>query len=335
MIGGEGVLHSSFSVSEGQDQAPRRRPPSPYHIFDRADWSALRDDTPLTISINELNSLRSFNDPISQAEVRDIYLPTSRLLRYYVEATSELHAATQSFLRSKEARIPFIIGIAGSVAVGKSTSARLLQKLIERWPSKPNVALITTDGFLHPNAYLQSNDLMRRKGFPESYDTARLLNFLSDIKGGVPKVAAPVYSHLIYDIVPGEQVVIERPDILILEGLNVLQTRDLPRDGTAIPFVSDYFDFSIFIDADADLLRDWYIERFKKLRDTAFQKPESFFHRYAAIPEAEALEIADDLWTNINFRNLIDNILPTRPRADLILTKGVQHRIEDVQLRKL
>lgn len=313
----------------------RRSPLSPYHVFGRADWSVLRDGTPLAISINELNSLRSLNDPISQAEVRDIYLPTSRLLRYYVEAISGLHQATQSFLRSKEARIPFIIGIAGSVAVGKSTSARLLQKLIERWPSRPKVALVTTDGFLHPNAYLQQHGLMRRKGFPESYNTARLLTFLSDIKGGKAEVIAPVYSHLTYDIVAASEITIKRPDVLILEGLNVLQTRELPADGQAIPFVSDYFDFSIFIDAEKDLLRTWYIDRFLKLRDTAFQKPESFFHRYASIPEKDVLEIADDLWININLRNLNENILPTRPRADLILTKGSNHHIYDIKLRKL
>lgn len=321
--------------TDAHHAAARRSPPSPHHVFGRADWSALRDETPLAISINELNSLRSFNDPISQAEVRDIYLPTSRLLRYYVDATSALHQATQAFLRSKEARIPFIIGIAGSVAVGKSTSARLLQKLIERWPSKPQVALVTTDGFLHPNAYLQQENLMRRKGFPESYNTARLLNFLSDIKGGEEEVVAPLYSHLTYDIVPGAKVTIKRPDVLILEGLNVLQTRELPADGKAIPFVSDYFDFSIFIDAEPELLRSWYIERFYKLRQTAFQKPESFFHRYAAIPQEDVLEIAEDLWNNINLRNLMENILPTRPRADLIFTKGSNHRIQEIKLRKL
>ena len=316
-------------------QPIREAPPTPYHRFDRVTWSSLRDETPLVLSINELNKIRSLGDPVSTNEVRDIYMPASRLLRYYADATKELHNATHQFLRAKDQRVPFIIGVAGSVAVGKSTTSRMLQWLMQRWPSKPTVALVTTDGFLRPNAYLRDNGLMRRKGFPESYDTKELLRFLSEIKGGVEEVRAPVYSHLVYDIVPNKELVIRKPDILILEGLNVLQTRELTRDGKAIPFVSDFFDFSIFLDADEALLRTWYIERFSALRTTSFRDPNSYFNRYAQIPEIDALEIADDLWTNINLVNLKENILPTRLRADLVLTKGSDHRIEEILLRRL
>ena len=256
--------------------------------------------------------LRSLNDPISLEDVVEIYLPISRLLSLYVAATQELYDATRTFLGSKDGVTPFIIGIAGSVAVGKSTTARILKALLGRWPNTPKVDLMATDGFLLPNAVLARENLMERKGFPESYDLPALLAFLNDIKAGKRNVAAPVYSHLVYDIVPGETVVIDRPDILIVEGLNVLQTSRLPRDGRAVPFVSDFFDFSIYLDADETVIRRWYIERFQRLRETAFRDPASYFHRYATIPEAEATAIAEGLWSRINLVNLRENILPTR-----------------------
>jgi type I pantothenate kinase len=308
---------------------------SPYLSFTKAEWSALRNGAPMTLTLADVVRLRSLGDPVSLEEVEEVYLPLSRLLSLYVEATQGLHGATQRFLHQSSAKVPFIIGVAGSVAVGKSTSARILKTMLARWASSPKVDLVTTDGFLLPNAVLQAEGLMERKGFPESYDLPALLAFLSDIKAGKPGVTAPVYSHLVYDVVPGETVTVDRPDILILEGLNVLQTSRLPRDGKAIPFVSDFFDFSIYIDADLDALRRWYVARFMRLRETAFRDPRSYFRRYAEISEAEAEVIANGLWDRINLPNLTDNILPTRPRADLILRKGPDHAVETVLLRKL
>lgn len=309
---------------------------SPYRRFGRDEWAHLRADTPLTLSADEVDRLQSLNDPISLDEVIAIYLPLSRLLSLYVAATQGLFKATQRFLMAEnETKVPYIIGVAGSVAVGKSTTARVLKALLARWPNTPKVDLVTTDGFLLPNRELTRLGLMERKGFPESYDTAGLLRFLSEIKAGRRDVTAPLYSHLVYDVVPGETVTVDRPDILIVEGLNVLQPARLPKDGTAIPFVSDFFDFSIYLDADEDDLHRWYVNRFLRLRHTAFRDPLSYFRRYAEIDEAEAMGIADGLWNRINLPNLRDNIVPTRQRASLILKKGASHRIEEVLLRRL
>ena len=312
-----------------------RKALSPYEVYTRADWAVLRAGMPLTLTLEDVIRLRSLNDPVQLEEVSDIFLPLARLLSLYVESKQALHSSTRSFFGRPEAKKPFIIGIAGSVAVGKSTTARILRAMLSRWPSSPKVDLVTTDGFLFPNAVLREEGLMEKKGFPESYDRAALLSFLTDIKAGKPNVWAPVYSHLVYDIVPDERIVVDQPDILILEGLNVLQTGKLPRDGRAIPFVSDFFDFSIFIDADEADLQRWYVERFLRLRETAFRDPQSYFRRYAEIPEQEALDIALSLWTRINLANLRENIQPTRLRADLVLRKGALHGIEQVMLRKL
>jgi type I pantothenate kinase len=307
----------------------------PHRVFSRAEWAALRAGTPLTLTAEEVRQLRSLNDPVSLDEVVEIYLPLSRLLSLHAAATQGLYDATRKFLGNEDGVTPFIIGIAGSVAVGKSTTARILKALLGRWPNTPKVDLMATDGFLLPNAVLKREGLMERKGFPDSYDLPALLAFLNAIKSGQHHVAAPVYSHLTYDIVPGETVVVDRPDILIVEGLNVLQTSRLPRDGRAVPFVSDFFDFAIYIDADDEVIRRWYVERFLRLRETAFQDPASYFHRYAAIPEGEAVAVAEQLWGRINLLNLRDNILPTRPRANLILKKVESHRVEEVALRRI
>jgi type I pantothenate kinase len=308
---------------------------SPYRHFTRDEWAQLRADTELTLTIDDLRKLQSNHDPISLDEVAAIYLPLSRLLALYVAATQGLFKATQRFLGAKDGKVPYIIGVAGSVAVGKSTTARVLQALLTRWPNTPKVQLVTTDGFLHPNAKLIQDGLMERKGFPESYDGTALIRFLQEIKAGNRNVTAPVYSHLVYDVVPGEIVVVDRPDILIVEGLNVLLPNRLSREGKEIPFVSDFFDFSVFLDASDDLLEKWYIERFMRLRETAFRDPRSFFRKYADFDDAEAEATARSIWRRINLVNLHENILPTRPRASLRLTKGASHRIEQVALRKL
>lgn len=309
---------------------------SPYLFFSSAEWARFRADTPLTLTQDEVNRLRSIDDPIDLDEVRRIYLSLSRLLSAHVESSQLLFKQRNRFLNTKGvSKTPFIIGIAGSVAVGKSTTARILKELLARWPSSPKVDLVTTDGFLYPNAALIQEKRLHRKGFPESYDTGALLRFLSAIKAGQPNVKAPLYSHLTYDVLPDQYRIIDRPDILIFEGINVLQSRDLPRDGKIVPMVSDFFDFSIYIDADEAQIHHWYVKRFMKLRQTAFRDPNSYFHRYATISEEEALSIAEGLWANINSINLSENILPTRPRADLILRKGENHLIEQVALRKL
>jgi type I pantothenate kinase len=309
--------------------------PNPYRVFTRNEWSHLRADTPLTLTVDDLVRLQSVNDPISVEEVVAIYLPLSRLLSLYVAATQGLFKATQRFLMAEDGKAPYVIGVAGSVAVGKSTTARVLKALLSRWPNTPKVELVTTDGFLLPNAELQRLGLMERKGFPESYDASAIVRFLSAVKAGERHVKAPTYSHLSYDVLPGESVTVDRPDILIFEGLNVLQPGRLARDGRAIAFVSDFFDFSIYLDADEALIREWYIERFMRLRLTAFQDPRSFFQRYTKLSEKDALGVATSLWEKINLPNLRENILPTRPRASLVLRKGASHLIEDVALRKL
>ena len=309
---------------------------SPYRFFSAERWAEFRADTPLTLTEDEVRRLRSTNDPVDLDEVRRIYLSLSRLLSAHVEASQLLFRQRQVFFQADDAiKTPFIIGIAGSVAVGKSTTARILKELLQRWPSSPKVDLVTTDGFLLPNEILRRENMMDRKGFPESYDVGALLRFLSGIKSGQRNVRAPLYSHLTYDVLAGEFVTIDQPDILIFEGINVLQTRDLPKDGRAVPFVSDFFDFSIYIDADEALIHKWYTDRFMRLRQTAFQNPDSFFHRYASLSDTAALSIAESLWANINLKNLRENIQPTRPRADLILKKGADHLVEEVALRKL
>ncbi len=286
----------------------------------------------MSLSEGDLARLRGINEAISLTEVADVYLPLSRLLNLYVAATQDLHRATDTFLGSLAAKVPFVIGIAGSVAVGKSTTSRILQALLSRWPDHPEVALVTTDGFLHPNAVLEERGLLERKGFPESYDTAALVRFVGQVKSGVPEVRAPVYSHLRYDVLADEHVVIRQPDILIVEGLNVLQT-GTSRDDRV--FVSDFFDFSVYVDAEERDVKRWYVQRFRRLRDTAFRDPRSYFARYAELDDAQADETASQIWERINGLNLVENIVPTRSRADLILRKGSEHAVERVWLRKL
>ena len=308
---------------------------SPYRVFSRAEWATLRADTPMTLEPAEIARLRSMHDRLDMSVVAEIYLPLSRLLSLYVAATQRLFRAQQGFLGTEDAKVPYIIGVGGSVAVGKSTTARVLQALLARWPNVPKVDLLTTDGFLYPNAVLAREGLMEKKGFPESYDLPGLLRFLSDIKAGQHPVRAPIYSHLIYDIIPNQQIEIDRPDILIVEGLNVLQAGRLPKDGKAVPFVSDFFDFSVYLDADEGVLLSWYVDRFLALRGTAFADPKSYFHRYARLSDEEAVATATSIWNRINLVNLRENILPTRPRADLILKKGESHEVEEVALRRL
>jgi type I pantothenate kinase len=308
---------------------------NPYRVFSRAQWAKLRDDMPMTLAAEEVAALRSMHDRLDLTEVEEIYLPLSRLLSIYVASMQRLFIAQRQFLGIEDRKMPYIIGVAGSVAVGKSTTARVLQALLARWSPRPKVDLVTTDGFLFPNAALERQGLMQKKGFPESYDLPLLLSFLSDIKAGRTPVRAPVYSHLTYDIVPNKWIEVSQPDILIVEGVNVLQTGRLPRDGKAVPVVSDFFDFSVYIDAEEPVLRDWYVKRFLTLRDTAFHDPRSYFHRYALLSDDEAIATAVAIWERTNLANLEDNILPTRPRATLILKKGADHVVQQVALRRL
>jgi type I pantothenate kinase len=312
-----------------------RMPAALYLDFTHEEWGHLRADTPLTLSEADLAQLRGLNERVSLDEVVQIYLPLSRLLNLYVAAVQELYRATATFLGSQVPKVPYVIGMAGSVAVGKSTTARILQALLARWPDHPKVDLVTTDGFLYPNRVLEERGLMHRKGFPESYNLRALIKFVSDVKAGLPKVKAPVYSHLSYDILPGHFLVVDQPDIMIVEGLNVLQTGDGALDHKPRVFVSDFFDFTIYVDAKVDDVREWYIERFLTLRDTAFRNPASYFHRYASLSDQQARERASTIWKEINEVNLLENILPTRERADLILEKGRDHSVQRVKLRKL
>lgn len=315
--------------------APGKLDYAPYLAFSMDEWARLRADEPMTLNAEDIDHLRALNDPISLAEAEQVYLPLTRLLSFYVEAVQGVHVASTRFLGHNGAKVPFVVGVAGSVAVGKSTTARILRALLRRWPSSPKVDLVTTDGFLHPNAVLQERGLMERKGFPESYDRSAFVNFLAQIKSGAPSVSAPTYSHLVYDVLPHERITVEKPDILIVEGLNILQPGELPRTGKPIVFASDFIDFSIYIDADEAVLEDWYVERFMKLRETAFRDPKSFFRRFAELGEDEAIETARGIWRAINLANLRENILPTRGRADLILEKGASHAIHRVALRKV
>jgi type I pantothenate kinase len=314
--------------------APPSSSLSPYLCFTRGEWAALRADTPLTLGDHDLVRIHGLIERMSLREIEEVYLPLSRLLNLYVAAVQGLFRATSTFLGHGEDKVPFLIGLAGSVAVGKSTASRALRELLSRWPHHPRVEVVTTDGFLHPTAVLEEQGLMSRKGFPESYDVRALLGFVRDIKAGKGRVTSPVYSHLVYDVVPGEVKVIDRPDIVIVEGLNVLQT-GAAADGQPRVFVSDFFDFTVYVDADASDVRSWYVERFLALRNTAFRDPSSYFNRYASLSDAEAAATAGRIWAEINEPNLLRNILPTRERADLVLRKGADHAVEEVRLRKL
>ena len=308
---------------------------TPYVDFERPAWEALRASTPLPLRDDELTTLQGLGERLDLAEVEQVYLPLSRLLNLHVSAAHELHSATATFLGESAPRVPFVIGIAGSVAVGKSTSARVLRELLARWPDHPRVELITTDGFLLPNAELIRRGILDRKGFPESYDQRRLLRFLTAVKSGVDEVAAPVYSHLTYDVVPDETVVLRRPDVLIVEGLNVLQPGRTHADGRPTLAVSDFFDFSVYVDAAVQHIERWYVDRFLALRQTAFADPASYFHRFAALSDADARATATSIWHGVNLPNLVENIVPTRGRATLVLQKGEDHAVRRIRLRKL
>ncbi len=307
---------------------------SRYQTFRRAEWARLRADTPLTLTEDDLAHLRGLNDRVSLDEVIEIYLPLSRLLNLHIGASHALHGATAAFLHTERAKAPFVIGLAGSVAVGKSTTARIMRALLSRWPNHPKVDLVATDGFLHSRRVLEERGIMHRKGFPESYDLRALITFLSAVKAGRAGLGVPVYSHLTYDIVPDHRQIIDQPDVLIVEGLNILQAGD--RSARPLPplFASDFFDFTIYVDADPRDIREWYIERFFALRKTMFQDPLSYFHRYAELSDAEAETVAARIWHEINEPNLLENILPTRDRAYLILEKGPDHSVQQVKLRK-
>jgi type I pantothenate kinase len=302
---------------------------SPYQTFTRAEWSRLRGETPMTLDSDDIADLSGITERLSLREVEEVYLPLSRLLNLHIAAIQELHRVTSRFLGTLAPKVPYVIAIAGSVSVGKSTTARVLRRLLARWPDHPRVDLVTTDGFLFPNAVLESRGLMQRKGFPESYDRQRLIRFVSDLKSGLSPLEVPLYSHLVYDIVPDEFQVVDRPDIVIIEGLNVLQS------GIGTLFVSDFIDFSIYVDAPEEELERWFLDRFRALRETAFRDERSFFHRFAEIAESDAIAMAKGVWERINLANLRENIEPTRERARLVLVKGSEHVVERVMLRRL
>ena len=308
---------------------------SPYVDLDRAAWARLRENHPMNLSEEDIARLQGLGDRVDLDEVEEVYLPLSRLLHFYVEATYGLHLATSEFLGERPGRTPFVIGVAGSVAVGKSTTARVLKELLSRWPHTPHVELVTTDGFLYPNAELERRGLLQRKGFPESYDRRALLRFVADVKAGRAEVRAPVYSHLTYDIVPGEEIVVRKPAVLIVEGLNVLQPPRVDANGRSGLAVSDFFDFSVYVDAPVASIREWYVARFLRLRETAFADPASYFHRYAGLTDDEARETALGIWSRINEPNLRDNVEPSRSRATLILTKSANHEVSRIRLRKV
>ena len=309
--------------------------PSPYIEFSREEWARLRAATPLTLDEDDLKALGGINEELSLDEVTAVYLPLSRLLNLYVAASQGLHRVTDTFLGSPAARVPYVVAVAGSVAVGKSTTSRVLQALLARWPDHPRVDIVTTDGFLLPNKVLSERNIMHRKGFPESYDLRRFVTFMSEVKAGVPEVVAPVYSHQAYDIVPGAEQVVRRPDVVIVEGLNVLQTGGVAGARPARVFVSDYIDFSLYVDAAEDDIEQWYVDRFHALRSTVFAEPTAYFHSYADLSDEQATEKAREIWRDINAVNLRANIVPTRDRARLILHKASDHSVESVRLRKL
>ncbi len=308
--------------------------PSPYAVFGRAEWARLRESHPMSLTQDDLTRLRGLGDRVDLREVEEVYLPLSRLLHFYVEATHGLRLATSEFLGERPTRVPFVVGVAGSVAVGKSTTARILKELMSRWPHTPRVELVTTDGYLYPNAELEARNLLQRKGFPESYDRRALLRFVAEVKSGQPVVQARQYDHLTYDVLP-ETIAVPKPDVLIVEGLNVLQPPSVRPDGSNTGAISDWFDFSVYVDAEVADIREWYVRRFLRLRRTAFADPESYFHRYAGLSDEQARATAADIWGRINEPNLVENVEPTRNRATLVLSKGPDHAVRQIELRRV